>query len=214
MITFYEAMICGNTDIHHKLIEDLSYISMERSYTFKIKMRYLSVALCLIALACAEVKVRTSYDSRVDFEQYKTWCWLNGCSPSYDGPRFLYDSAAIETIANTIAVEMAEKGFKQVDEGSDLLLDFRIILKEDSSMAAWVHEEDLPFWDPYNEPGNYYHFLRGSLIIDIADRQKGRMIWRSNAERLMALTPDLKQSDIKSGVKKALKKFPPKTGDQ
>ncbi|MBL6447785.1 DUF4136 domain-containing protein [Fulvivirga sp. 29W222] len=177
-------------------------------------MRFLTASLCLLMLACAEVKVHTSYDHRVDFEQYKTWCWLNDCSPSYDGPHFLFDSAAIETIANTIAIEMANKGFKQVDDRPDLMLDFHIILKEDSSMAAWVHEEDLPFWDPYNEGENYYYFLRGSLIIDIADRSKGRMIWRSNAERLMALTPDLSQAEIRSGIKKALKKFPPKTEDK
>lgn len=172
-------------------------------------MRYLIVICCLLAVACAEIKVRTSYDPTVDFSHYKTWCWLNGCSPTYNGPNFLYDSASIDVIANAIAHEMQEKGYIQVDESSDLMLDFHIVLKEDSSMAAWVHEEDLPFWDPYKEQEGYYHFLKGSLIIDIADRDKGRMIWRSNAKRLMALTPDITEKDIQRGVKKALKKFPP-----
>lgn len=173
-------------------------------------MRFLIPVLCLLAIACAEVKVHTSYDPRIDFSEYKTWCWLNGCSPSYDGPHFLYDSSSIETIANAIANEMQEKGFIQGDEGSDLMLDFHIILKEDSSMAAWVHEEDLPFWDAYKEQGEYYHFLRGSLIIDIIDRERGQVIWRSNAERLMALTPEMGEADIQNGIKKALKNFPPK----
>lgn len=173
-------------------------------------MRCVIFALCWIGVACAEVRVRTSYDPTVDFSQYKTWCWLNGCKPGYLGPDYLYDSASIENIANAIAVEMQKKGYIQGDENSDLMLDFHIILKEDSSMAAWVHEEDLPFWDPYKEREKYYHFLRGSLIIDIADRERGQMIWRSNSERLMALTPQLSSEDVKNGVKRALKKLPPK----
>ncbi|ELR72875.1 hypothetical protein C900_00836 [Fulvivirga imtechensis AK7] len=172
-------------------------------------MRLLFTVLSLLALACAEVKVHTSYDTRVDFSKYKTWCWLNGCTPSYEGPRFLYDSSSIENVANTIAIEMQEKGFIQGDESAELMLDFHIVLKEDSSMAAWVHEEDLPFWDSYKEPGPYYHFLRGSLIIDVIDRERGQVIWRSNAERLMALTPEMENADIKRGIKKALKYFPP-----
>lgn len=172
-------------------------------------MRPLFISVCILAAGCAEIKVLTDYDRRVDFSQYKTWCWMNGCTPSYEGPSYMYDSATITTIANAIAVEMQNKGFIQGDENADLLLDFHIILKEDSSMSAWVHEEDLPFRDPYNEPDDYYYFLRGSLIIHIADRRQGRMIWRGDARQLMALTPEISDADIERGVRKTLKKFPP-----
>lgn len=171
-------------------------------------MRYTLLLFLFLLAGCAEIKVRSSYAPGTDFSQYKTWCWLKGCDLVYQGPGYVIDSAIIEDIANAIAVEMQEKGFVQVDDMSDILLDFHIIVKQDSAISARVHEEDLPFWDLYEN--DYYHFLRGSLIIDIADRRKGQMIWRSNSRRVMSIYPDIKSSDIRKGVRKALKKFPPK----
>jgi len=157
-------------------------------------------------IACSPVKVRTQSDPKTDFSQYQTWCWLKGCELVYEGPSYLNDSATIEDIGNAIAVEMYNKGYQQVDDGADLLLDFHLVVKEDSAIFARVHEEDLPFWTDYDE--EYYHFLRGSLIIDIIDRSRSQVVWRSNAESYMALYPDIDKKMIDQGVKKALKKFP------
>ncbi|MEL7002836.1 MAG: DUF4136 domain-containing protein [Bacteroidota bacterium] len=171
-------------------------------------MRYLIFTLLFTLGACAEIKVRSSYAPNTDFSKYKTWCWLKGCDLVYQGPGYVMDSATIEHIANAIAVEMQQKGFVQVDDMSDILVDFHIVVKQDSAISARVHEEDLPFWDLYEN--NYYHFLRGSLIIDIADRRKGEMVWRSNSRRVMSIQPDIRLSHIQKGVRKALRKFPPK----
>ena len=172
-------------------------------------MKHLFILIFLVVAAgCAQVKVRTSYDTKISFSEYKTWCWLKGCELVYEGPGYLNDSATIENIGNAIAVQMQEKGFTQVDDNADLIVDFHIVVTSDSAIFSRVYEEDLPFWEPYEE--EYYQFLRGTLIIDVADRKKSRMIWRSTAERLMALNPDLKKSDIDVGIKKALKDFPPK----
>ena len=170
-------------------------------------MRNFTLLMLIVLTSCAEVRVHTAYDTKVDFSQYETWCWLKGCDLVYEGPSYLFDSAIIENIANSIAVEMYEKGFKQVDDSSDLMVDFHIVVKPDSSLTARVHEEDLPFWDLYEE--DYYHFLRGSLVINIADRRKGQMIWQSNSRSIMPLYPNIELSDIQKGIKKALKKFPP-----
>lgn len=157
--------------------------------------------------SCAHVKVKTSYDPSVDFTQYKSWCWLQGCELTYQGPNYLYDSATLETIGNLVAVEMYEKGFVQLDDNSDMIVDFHIIVKEDSAIFSMVHEEDVPFLGPNTD--DYYRFLRGTLVIDIRDGPSGRMIWRTQAERLMSMRPDLKNSDIRRGVKKAMRDFPP-----
>lgn len=152
------------------------------------------------------MRVHTLSDPTVDFSQYNSWCWLEGCELLYTGPNYLYDSATLEAIANAIAVEMYNKGYTQEGDSADLLVNFHIVVKEDSAIFSMVHEEDLPFWNK-NEK-DYYHFLRGSLLINVGDRRTGRMIWRSNAKRLMALKPDIGESEIKEGVKKSLKKFP------
>ncbi len=170
-------------------------------------MRLTLFVLILIFASCAQIKVKTIYDPSADYMSYKTWCWLQGCELVYEGPNYLYDSSTIEAVGNAVALEMYEKGFTQGDENSDIFVDFHIVVKEDSAIFAMVHEEDLPFWDT-KEP-EFYHFLRGSLIIHIGDRRTGKMIWRSDARRLMALRPDIQPHEIRKGVKKALKKFPP-----
>lgn len=171
-------------------------------------MRVLVVVSVLLLTGCAHVRVQTLRDPTIDFSQYNSWCWLEGCDLLYVGPNYLYDSATLEAVANAIAVEMYTKGYTQEGDSADLLVNFHIVVKEDSAVFSMVHEEDLPFWN--NNEKDYYHFLRGSLLIDVGDRRTGRMIWRSNAKRLMALQTNLQESDIKAGVEKALKKFPSK----
>ena len=173
-----------------------------------IDMRACLIILSFLMVACAQVRVKTLIHPTTDFSKYQSWCWLQGCEVAYDGPGYLYDSATIEAVANAVALEMHEKGYTQEDENADLLVDFHIVLKEDSAIFSMVHEEDLPFCN--NNEQEFYHFLRGSLIIHIGDRESGQMIWRSDARRLMALRPDIDEGEIRNGVKKSLKKFPVK----
>ena len=54
-----------------------------------------------------------------------------------------------------------------------------------------------------------YVYLKGSMIIDIADAASGKMVWRSDAVRYLALNPEIDSKTIAGGVKRALRKFPP-----
>lgn len=162
----------------------------------------------LILASCAHIQVSTLSDPDIDFTNYQSWCWLQRCEITYDGPDYLYDSNTIETVANAFAFEMHQKGYRQAGDSADLLVDFHIVVKQDSAVFSMIHEEDLPFWN--NSEQEYYHFLRGLLVIDISDRRTGRMVWRSDSRHQMALRPDIEDDDIRKGVKKALKKFPSK----
>ncbi|WP_185152691.1 DUF4136 domain-containing protein [Fulvivirga aurantia] len=175
-------------------------------------MKNIAILSLLLLSACSGIKVNTQYDKSIAFDQYKTWCWLRGCELVYQGPGYLYDSTVIETIGNYIAQEMYDKGFVQVDDHADLMIDFHIAVKEDSARFARIHEEDLPYWSDYQE--DYYHFLRGTLTIDIIDRARGQVIWQSIARSYMALYPQIDDQLIDKGVRKLLKKFPPDTNVQ
>ncbi|MEP2771468.1 MAG: DUF4136 domain-containing protein [Fulvivirga sp.] len=175
-------------------------------------MRKLAFFLLLPLIAgCSSIKVKTQYNESVNFAQYESWCWLQGCEVVFEGPSYLYDTAVIATISNYIAQEMYEKGFTQKDENADLMVDFHIVVEEDSAIFSVVHEEDLPYWEDYQL--KYYHFLRGTLIIDIIDREAGQVIWQASGERYMALFPEIDDKTVKLSVKKMLKKFPPEVKD-
>ncbi|MBL3658264.1 DUF4136 domain-containing protein [Fulvivirga sediminis] len=158
--------------------------------------------------ACASLKVETSYNSKHNFKNDRSWCWLNGCQPSYEGPRGLVDSAHMNMVANEIAYQMQEKGFIKIDDTSDLLLDFHIILAPDSTKTGWVQEEDLQYLDPYKKE-DYYHFLRGSLVIDITERASEQIVWQSTSKQVISLREDITKKEMRKVIKKAMKDFPP-----
>ena len=166
------------------------------------------IIIAATLLACASLRVETKFDPKADFKQYKTWCWLE-CDLIYQGPAYLYDSTLIDNIANAIAREMQAKGYVQGDENSDIMVDFHLIFKEDSTYFATVnmHDESLTFWTPYHE--EFFHYINGSLIIDVVDREKSLIIWRSNAKRLLSYTEKLTNEEVSKGIKKAMREFPP-----
>ncbi len=174
-------------------------------------MRYL-VFFILFLPACMSLKVETQYDEKTNFSDYKTWCWLD-CNKIYTGPDYLYDSSLIDNISNVIAAEMHSKGYIQGDENSDILVNFHLIFQEDSTYFRRVnmHDDELTFWAPYRE--EFFHFIDGSLLIDIADRKKGQLIWRSNARRLLSYNQTVPLDKIQLGIKKAMKDFPPEESD-
>ncbi len=171
-------------------------------------MRRLLVIPLIVLFSCSELKMHSSQDPNADFGQYSTWCWMNGCTPTFEGPNYIFSKETIDEMVNVIAVEMQNKGYTQGDDHSDLLVDFKLVLEEDSAYAAVIHEEALPLWENYQENDNYYHFLKGTLIIDIADREKGQVVWRSITKRYLPKYPTMSTEDLKKGVKKALKDFP------
>lgn len=166
--------------------------------------------LTFVLFSCAEYKVKSSKEPNIDFDQYATWCWMNNCNPSFEGPAYIYPKEVMENIVNAIAEEMYNKGYEQQDENSDLLVDFHLVLKADSSVNTVVHEQTYPLWDNYYDSELYYRYLVGTLIIDIADREKGNIVWRSVTERYLPLNPKISHEEVRKGIKKALKDFPKK----
>lgn len=172
-------------------------------------MRYIIILIALILTnGCNDYKIKSSSDPKAEFDKYTSWCWRNNCNPTFEGPGYMYPKPVMDNIVNSIAEEMYNKGYEQLDENSDLLVDFQVIFKEDSSKNAIVHEQSYPLWDNYIDSDLYYHYLVGTLIIDIADREQGKVIWRSVSERYLPNNPKLSQAEVKKGIKKALKEFP------
>lgn len=166
--------------------------------------------IAILLFSCAEYKVTSSKDPKANFDEYGSWFWMNGCNPSFEGPAYIYPKRMMEDMINAIAEEMYNKGYEQNEENTDLLVDFHVVLKPDSSVNSIVHEQTYPLWDNHLDTEPYYHYLVGSLIIDIADREKGTIVWRSVTERYLPLDPQMSHNEIKKEIKKALKDFPNK----
>ena len=162
-----------------------------------------------ILWGCA-VQVKTYQNPKTDFTSYSSWCWMQGCEVKYQGPEYYNDERAINEISNAIAWNMHDKGYLQSDEQSDLVINFYVIMKEDSMEVGSAYStnfEDEWLSALYPE---YEQFLKGSLVIDVIDRKSSELVWTSNAIKYLEVNPTFDKESIWDGVGKAMKKFPAK----
>jgi hypothetical protein len=166
------------------------------------------LALQLLLLSC-EVSVKTLQNPTVDISTFESWCWMEGCE-IYKGPEYYKNEEAMNEIANAIAANMAEKGYVQTGGNSDLITNFYLILQEDSTEVS----NDYQFADDFNRNWlnetypEYRRFLKGTLVIDIINRQSSELIWTTKAIKYIEPSPTIDKTAIRSGVSKAMAKLP------
>ena len=165
-----------------------------------------------LLLSCA-VQVKTFQNPQANFSEYQTWCWMQGCEVVYQGPEYYNDPRVIDEIAGAIAWNMNDKGYTQGDDKSDMVLNFYIILEQDSS------EVSSPFYGTYQGEREwltmlypeYQQFLKGSLVIDVLSRKTSELVWTSSSVRYLEINPTFDQKSIWTGIGKAMKKLPKQT---
>ena len=174
------------------------------------KVIFLSLVFTLTSCA---VTVKTYQRPDQSFDDFQTWCWLEGCEVTYQGPDHLYDKKVVDEISNAIAFNMYEKGYKQGDDQSDLMVNFFMVIEVDSAEVGnfkgfydgtYQGERE---WLTMLYP-EYQKFLKGSLVIDVIDRRNSELVWRSNAVKYLEMNPTYDRDEIWSGVEKAMKKLP------
>lgn len=174
---------------------------------------WLLIGATSLMVGCA-VKVNTYYDESADYSSYNTFCWFENCEFTVDGPVYLKnDSLTVEVFKTAIVQELEQKGYVYDNNNPDFLLHLHIVVEEKVGLMSSPYSLDeydpqdafpLGLWD--DQP---YTYLKGSIIIDIADAEESKMVWRSDVAEYMDITTDLTDSRLKRGIRKALSKFPP-----
>jgi hypothetical protein len=173
-----------------------------------MKNIYLLLMSVLLYAGCS-VSVKTSFDPKVDFSKYKTFCWMQGCDFKYSGPSYLKDSITTEKLKKAIIDELKEKGFTQNFDKPDLLVAFNVTVK-DGETIIYHQLEERPDISPISENLHAIPYLKGTLVLGMADRSLSKLVWESVAVSYMDITPDASEKNIRKGIKAVLKDFPPK----
>ncbi len=161
-----------------------------------------------LLLSSCSINVHTKYDSTIDFKQYKTYCWMDGCEFKFSGPTYLNDSLLGENLKKAIVEELASKGLTQDIDNPDLLVGFTITLKDEQAII-YHRSEDPPFYKPLDSEREVINYLKGTLIIGMADKEESRIVWESFAIGYLDLTPDFSEKNVRKGIKLVLKDYPP-----
>jgi hypothetical protein len=171
-------------------------------------MKKILFLIFLMALASCD-PIKTEYDPKADFTQYKTFCWLQGCEFTFTGPAYLDDSLVQETVKEAIIAEMKFKGLDYNNNTPDLLIDFHITIENEKVIYYHgIEDEPTYYHTPFLQPESIT-LTKGSLLIHMVDRQRSEVVWQSQAEGYMESPPDLSPKNIRRGIGKVLRDYPP-----
>ena len=177
---------------------------------------FCSWLIVIMGSGCA-LKVNTSYDATAPYESYERFCWFDNCEFTIDAPDYIKtDSATVEIYKDAIVKELEAKGYIYDANNPDFLLYMHIVMEEQQTLlhSPYAHGDPDDWQGAFpigDGTSTTYLYLNGSLVIDIADAQESRMVWRSDVVEYLDLVTDVTSSNLRKGVKKALKKFPPDT---
>jgi len=179
--------------------------------------KLLLLSIVAFSTSCVGVKVNSAHDPSADFDKHQTFQLMDAADSQYQGPKYAFNAERFRTIKEAIQTELELKGLVNDAASPDLLVGFHVIVEEKQTTLI----KDSEMFNPYSQPINYwdgyemyynqenYQFLKGSLVIDIIDVKAGKAIWQGTAQRYMENIPQIDEEDVRKGIRKALKAYPP-----
>ena len=165
--------------------------------------------LIVFLFAGCRMEVKETYDHNVDFSKYKTFCWMTGCEFKFNGPKYLDDSLLRESLKTALVEELGRKGLKEDTNNPDLLVGFTITVKDEQAVIYHRAEDSPVYYQPLESDREVINYLKGTVIIGMADKKESKMVWQSVAVSYMELNPDFSEKNIHKGIKLVLRNFPP-----
>lgn len=174
-----------------------------------------------VCAACSTVSVNTDFNPAYDFNQLKTYDWVeNGKAPSTDTR--INNDLIIDRVRSAVEANLAARGFVKVNNQST---DFQVSWHGGIEKKLQVDTIDH-FYSPYGYGAMYRDpFLSGSafrtstareyevgtLIIDILDPVKHKLIWRGSGSKMLSSESNSEETTrrINESVAAILKDFPP-----
>lgn len=138
------------------------------------------VALVLVA-GCSRFQVRTVQDPAVRFSDYESWAWVpRNVAPPVD--QRLQDRALERIVRAGVTRAMAVKGYAPgTVSAADLLVTYRLVSADRQVAGAprGYVADGAGSWVRADWSSDSYE--RGSLVVDLYDRERRRLVWRGMA---------------------------------
>ena len=167
--------------------------------------------LFLIIASCNSVRVTADYDTKIDFNTYKTFAFYK---PGIDEATI--SDLDKKRIMRAIESELLAKGM-QKSESPDVLVSLFTKSRERVNVNNNLNW-GVGFgygWNPWIWGGannlNINQYTEGTLFIDIIDTNKKELLWQGIGSGALAdRSPEQKEERINKFVKEILLKYPPK----
>jgi hypothetical protein len=176
--------------------------------------RLLLLALLVALQGCATVKVRTDFDSEVDFSGLRSFAWLE--PPEFPGAHPFQDNTLLrKRVREAVIRELTSKGFEELpQEQADLLVTYHVTIDESTRHHSYPAGVSYAYGYRGHVIGIDHHggysesFQQGTLILDLIEPPGMQLRWRGWSIGAVP-TRDREKNRIGLVVEKILAEFPP-----
>jgi len=158
-------------------------------------------------------KIKSNYDKSANFASYKTFAWgQNNIEPTRQ--------AAGIVIQGAITYNLQQKGLQQTDlANADLIIRYSAVGDRDMNFApaddpTYAPSGGAPLptatvWTPgFPVPTGGRYIAKGTLVIDVFDRQQHRLIWSVTASDTVSSQTEKAIQEINGIVADMFKQYP------
>jgi hypothetical protein len=163
----------------------------------------------MIASALAQ-EVNYNFSKEANFAVFRTYAWVDIKGGSVDQ----LDQLTAKQLTSAIDAEFGRKGLRPAPAAqADLLVGFQAAITQERSITAyntgWGYG---PGWRAGGiSSAQTSTILVGAFALDIYDRTKKELVWRGTATKTIDVgaKPEKREQNIRKGVQKLLKHYPP-----
>ncbi|MDH3520255.1 MAG: DUF4136 domain-containing protein [Myxococcales bacterium] len=176
----------------------------------------------VLLVGCAHLKIRSDYDSEVDFSQFRSFAWLDppvkaetAESPAEDlVDPFAKNSLLDKRVRKAVERELLARGYEMANGSEpEFEIQYHVVLRERTKIRSYPTVYGGYYGYPYGYGGSIgsvssYDYQEGTLILDVIDARTQQIAWRGWAVGINreGYYTDAKVAEI---VKRVLDRFPP-----
>ncbi|WP_460640041.1 DUF4136 domain-containing protein [Larkinella harenae] len=175
--------------------------------------------LVLIIWSCSPVTV--DYNSKVNFNKYKTYAWMDSDVQAGKNPAY-YNDLATQNVENTVDDKLTEKGLTRNESKPDLLIGYHFFVEKKTRTVNDPNPLYGPFygwgrwgwrgWGPawWGWGGNstrQEQYNEGTVVVDMVDAKTRKLVWRGAVENAIN-EPTRIASQLPKDIDRILEKYP------
>lgn len=174
----------------------------------KLKRLLFLPIIALVIASCSTVRVATDYDTKADFNSYKTFAFYK---KGID--KALISDLDKKRIMRAIEAELLAKGMTKSSNPDVLVSLFTKSRKRvninDNYYGGFYGGYHYP-WYYGRSPYNVSQYTEGTLFIDVIDAKKKELVWQGiGTGALSTRSVERKVERINEFVKEIMEKYPP-----
>lgn len=164
------------------------FLTKKRTTMKKIAISFLAVFFAISAAFSQDNGIHANRSLKANFDDYKSFYWssdIQNIIPDHlhiglSDVIIFNNESERSKVQDAIEHELQAKGLKQDPNNPDLVVNFRILEKDADLRAYNGYETTYYDFEKVRTENNVetIHLKKGSLLISLADREKGQVVWQ------------------------------------